>query len=354
MDTCRAVVFLGNQRYEVREFPVPDPPAGGAVVQVEACGLCGSDLATYEGIELIPDASVFPVVPGHEVVGRVVKLAPGAHLGVEEGDRVGVDEILSGQPPFRVYGYCDMTGEGRVGLWGGYGEYMEILPGTGLHRMTESLPAEQLTLFEPLANGVNWVSIGGVHGGDTVVIEGPGHQGLAVLEAVLARDPKHVIVTGTSDDATRLETARAIGATHTIAVDVDNPRELVDDLTGGAGADVVFDIASVAATVPMALDLVRFRGRVLLAGLKHFAEIPGFISDTIVMKSLTVSGGTGYTPESMAESVAMLERGDVRADLVTGDVLDIEHIEEAMTLLERKDSTHDAVRVGLRHAVAGS
>ena len=163
-----------------------------------------------------------------------------------------------------------------------------------------------------------------------------------------------MIVTGTSDDALRLETALAIGATHTVAVDVDNPRELVNDLTGGAGADVVFDIASVAATVPMALDLVRFRGRVLLAGLKHFAEIPGFISDTIVMKSLTVSGGTGYTPESMAESVAMLERGDVRADLVTGEVLDIEHIEEAMTLLERKDPTHDAVRVGLRHATAAS
>ncbi len=354
MDTCRAVVFLGNEQYEVREFPIPDPPRGGAVLRVEACGLCGSDLATYEGVELIPDASVFPVVPGHEVVGRVVKLAPDANLGVQEGDRVGVDELLSAEPPFRVYGYCDMTGEGRVGLWGGYGEYMEIFAGTGLHRMTDRLPAEQLTLFEPLANGVNWVSIGGVHEGDTVVVEGPGHQGLAVLEAVLARQPKHVIVTGTSDDALRLDTARSIGATHTVAVDVDNPRELIDDLTSGAGADVVFDIASVAATVPMALDLVRFRGRVLLAGLKHFAEIPGFISDTIVMKSLTVSGGTGYTSESMAESVAMLERGDVRADLVMGEVLDMDHIAEAMTLLERKDPTHDAVRVGLRHTTAAS
>ena len=78
MDTCRAVVFLGNEQYEVREFPVPDPPPGGAVLQVEACGLCGSDLATFEGVELIPDASVFPVVPGHETVGRVVKLAPDA------------------------------------------------------------------------------------------------------------------------------------------------------------------------------------------------------------------------------------------------------------------------------------
>jgi threonine dehydrogenase-like Zn-dependent dehydrogenase len=243
-----------------------------------------------------------------------------------------------------------MKGEGAVGLWGGYGEYMEILPGTRLFPMTESLPAEQLTLFEPLANGVNWVSIAGVREGDTVVVEGPGHQGLAVLEAVLACQPAHVVVTGVADDGARLETARAIGATHTVAVDVDDVKALVDDLTGGQGADVVFDIASVPATVPMALDLVRFRGRVLFAGLKHFAEVPGFVSDHIVVKSLTVFGGAGYTPESMGESVAMLQRGDVRADLVTGDVLDLDRIEEAMALLARTDPSHDAVRVGLRHA----
>ena len=131
-------------------------------------------------------------------------------------------------------------------------------------------------------------------------------------------------------------------------------REVIHDLTGGIGADVVFDIASVAQTVPLAIDLVRFRGRVLLAGLKHFAEVPGFISDNIVMKSLTVFGGAGYTPESMAESVAMLERGDVRSDLVAGEVFDMEHIEDAMTLLARTDPSRDAVRVGLRHETAGA
>src|SRR5262249_43132196 len=186
----------------------------------------------------------------------------------------------------------------------------------------------QLTLFEPLANGVNWVSIAGVNEGDTVVIEGPGHQGLAVLEAALVRKPAQVVVTGVSQDALRLDTARAIGATHAVAVDVVDVRELAQDPTGGQGAGGVFDIASGPATVPLAIDLARFRGRVLLAGLKHFAETPGFISDNIVVKALTVYGGAGYTPESMAESVAMLERGDVRSDLVVGEVLDLEHIED--------------------------
>ena len=139
--TCRAVVFPGDGTYEIREFPVPAPPAGGAVLQVEAVGLCGSDLAQIEGVRLVPGASDFPVVPGHEIVGRIVALAGDASLGVAEGDRVAVDEVLS-MDPLKVYGYSDMRGDGELGLWGGYGEYMEIFAGTRLHKMSDRLPAE--------------------------------------------------------------------------------------------------------------------------------------------------------------------------------------------------------------------
>jgi threonine dehydrogenase-like Zn-dependent dehydrogenase len=276
-DTCRAAVFLGDGRYEVRELPVPAPPPGGAVLQVEAVGLCGSDVAQFHGVELVPGGSAFPVVPGHETVGRVVALAPDAALGVSEGDRVAVDEILSIAPAMRIYGYSDMTGEGRVGLWGGYGEYMELFAGTRLHRLPDDVPAAELTVFEPLANAVHWVALAGVQEGDTVVVQGPGHQGLAVLEAVLARRPSKVVVTGTAADELRLSAAREIGAA--LTVDAAEAVTAVRDLTGGFGADVVFDVATAVQTVPLSVDLVRFQGTVLLAGLKHFAEVPGFVSD---------------------------------------------------------------------------
>jgi threonine dehydrogenase-like Zn-dependent dehydrogenase len=342
-------VFLGDGTYEVREFAVPDPPPGGAVLRVEAVGLCGSDVAQFHGVQLVPGASVFPVVPGHETVGRVVKLAPDAQLGVAEGDRVAVDEVLSTEPPFRVYGYSDMTGRGDLGLWGGYGEYMEIFPATTLHKLTDRHPAEQLTLFEPLANAVNWVDTVGIDEGDTVVIQGPGHQGLAVLEAVLARRPGTVVVTGTTEDALRLDTARAIGATHTIMVDRDDPVAVVGDLTGGRMADAVLDIASVVHTVPLCIDLVRYHGRVLLAGLKHFAPIPNLVTDMIVMKALSVYGGSGFTVASMARAVAMLESGEAKSHLVIGEVFGLDGIGDAMALLARTDPSRDAVRVGLRH-----
>ena len=75
-DTCRAVVFTGDGRHEIREFPIPEPPDGGAVLRVEAVGLCGSDVAEHAGVHLIPGTSAFPVVPGARN-GRS-RLAPGA------------------------------------------------------------------------------------------------------------------------------------------------------------------------------------------------------------------------------------------------------------------------------------
>lgn len=347
-DTCRAAVFLGNSTYEIRDLPIPAPPPRGAVLKVEAVGLCGSDVAQFEGVELVPGGSAFPVVPGHETVGRVVALAKDADLGVAEGDRVAVNEILS-IAPMRIYGYSDMTGKGDVGLWGGYGEYMEVFPGTSLFRLPDDLPAAELTVFEPLANGVNWVSIAGVAEGNSVVVQGPGHQGLAVLEAVLAAGAGTVIVTGTSQDGLRLDAAKQIGAHHTVMVDKEDPVAAVQELTGGFGADIVFDVSTAVQTVPLALDLVRFQGRILLAGLKHFAAIPNFVSDRIVVAGLQVFGGSGFTPESMARAVELLSEKKIRTDVVRGEVFGLDGIEEAMSLLARTDPTRDAVRVSIAH-----
>jgi threonine dehydrogenase-like Zn-dependent dehydrogenase len=114
-------------------------------------------------------------------------------------------------------------------------------------------------------------------------------------------------------------------------------------------ADVVMDIASVVQTVPLCIELVKWNGRILLAGLKHYAPIPNLVTDMIVMKSLTVVGGSGFTPDSMARAVEMLETGEAKSELVLGEVFSLDGIDEAMGLLARSDPSRDAVRVGIKH-----
>ena len=186
-----------------------------------------------------------------------------------------------------------------------------------------------------MANAVNWVEIAGVRPGQTVVDRGPGHQGLAVLEAVLAAGADTAIVTGTAGDGIRLDAARAIGAHEVIDVTRPTRSRACRDLTGGRMADVVMDISPAVATVPLALDLVAFRGTVLLAGLKHFAPVDGIVSDQIVLQGLRVFGGSGYTPASMAKAVDLINTGAVDVGHLGGEVFGLDKIDEALGLLSR-------------------
>jgi threonine dehydrogenase-like Zn-dependent dehydrogenase len=356
-------VFAGDGTWDVRELADPEPPEGGAVLRVEAVGLCGSDLAQLHGGVGVPGEK-FPVVPGHETVGRIDKITKDAAEAwdLAEGDRVCVDEILrcghcracrSGDPEctaMQVYGYTLGVDDGP-GLWGGYGERMALLPRTNLHRLPDRLAAEELTMFEPLANAVHWASRAGVQLGDSVVVQGPGHQGLACLVAAKAAGAAQVIVTGTTADAARFAAARALGADATIDVESEDPVAQVGELTGGRMADVVMDVAAVVtATVPLAVQLVRNRGTILLAGLKHFQPVEGLITDLIVFRQLTLTGGAGYTPESMRVAVDLLVGDRFDRSALVGDVVTLDSLDEGMALLARTVPNRDSVHVSLVHS----
>jgi threonine dehydrogenase-like Zn-dependent dehydrogenase len=351
-------VFAGDGTYEVREFTVPEPPPGGAVLAVEAVGLCASDVAQLHGHKHVP-GEVSPVVPGHEIVGRVHALAPDADLGVEVGQRVAVDLVwrcgacvacTSGSPycqQMQVFGYTRGLDVGS-GLHGGYGEFMEVPARTHLLPLTDDLPAEELSLFEPLASVVNWFGRVDLQPGETVFVQGPGHMGLICAAYARIQGAGTVIVSGTSADHLRLAAAREVGADHVIDVDAEHPVEAVARITGGAMADVVVDLTDAPAPVGLALEAVRMGGRVLWAGLKNMAPVP-VVSDLVPLKGLTVVGGTGSTAESMREAVAILNAGGFPTRALLGEVFTLDQIDEAMGLLTRTIPGRDAVRVVLAH-----
>jgi threonine dehydrogenase-like Zn-dependent dehydrogenase len=340
---------------ELREFPIPEVPEGGAVLRVEAVGLCASDLAQFRGLHNTP-AATFPVVPGHEIVGRIDRISASAAgaWGVNEGDRVAVDEaVVCGRcsgctegaicERLLVYGH-DFSADESPGLFGGYGEYMALLPDTTLYRLPDGVPAEELTLFEPLANALFWTRP--VAAADTVVIQGPGHLGLCCVIAARAARAAKIIVTGTGADGLRLETARHVGATATVDVDAEDPVERVRELTGGKMADVVMDVAAhVTRTVNLCLDLVRNRGRIVLAGLTDFQPVEGLVTDWIALRGLTIHGGGGL---DVPAAVELLSAGRVPTAELRGEVLTLDRVDEALQLLARTIPGRDAVRVGLK------
>ena len=331
----------------MRELPVPDdPPEGGAILRVEAVGMCHSDVDNLNGIVHTPWGGEFPTIPGHEVVGRIDRIGKTASraLGAVEGDRVAVRHgRMNDDNRVRIYGHDYSVHEGS-GLYGGYADYMELLPGSSVVPLPGDPPASEMTIWEPLSIAVGWA--GPVSEGDTVAILGPGHLGLAAIIAARANGAERIFVTGTSSDEVRLEAARRLGAEFAIDIGTDEPIARVQELTDGQGVDVVIDAASVStSTVVQAMEMVRRGGTVVIGGLKDRKPVEGFISDWIPMRRIHILGGTDG--DHIQTAVDLLWAGQVPTRDLLGEVFELEQVGEALDILERKIPGRDAVRVSM-------
>ena len=339
----RAIVFSGDETWEEREFPEPDPPSGGAVLRVESTGLCHSDVDHFRGNIHTSWGGAFPSVPGHEIVGRIDKIRPAtaAQWGVEEGDRVAVRELVITPDGNRIYGHDFSIHEGS-GLYGGFGEHLELLPGSKVYRLRDDRPADELTFFEPLSCAVTWVKP--VRKDDTVVIEGPGHMGMATIVAARAAGASTIIVTGTARDRFRLDHALRVGADHTIDAENEDAVDRVRDITNGQMADVVIDAASGSpVTVNLAMDLVHKGGHVVLAGMKD-GPLEGFHPDWIPTRRITLHPGAGIDTE---QAVELINAGKIPTADLLGDSYPLDRFADAFSHMTERTPAHDSIRIAL-------
>jgi threonine dehydrogenase-like Zn-dependent dehydrogenase len=343
----RAVVMPGDGTWELRELPVPDPPPGGALLRVEAVGMCHSDVDHLHGIVHTPWGGAYPSIAGHEIVGRIDALADGAgpRWGVTVGQRVAVRESvpLPGVPGgIRVYGH-DFAVDERSGLFGGFADYMELLPETLLEPLPDDIPAAELTVWEPLAIAVRWATA--VKPGDSVAILGPGHLGLASIVAARAAGAKRIFITGTPADAIRLDAARKLGVEEAIDISTADPVERIRELAGD-GVDVVIDAASGStATVTQGMQMARRGGTVVIGGLKDRKPVDGFISDWIPMRQLHLHAG--FPGDHVKTSVELIRQGKVPTADLLGEVVTMDGFGDALRLLARDLPGRDAIRLAL-------
>ncbi len=342
-----AMVQTDCRKLEPMDLPIPEINDDSGLVRIEACGICGSDYEQYEGVLRTP----MPAVPGHEPLGVVAAIGDRAaeRWGVDVGDRIAVETMLSCRhcrpclagsyhlcDSRRIYSYIPLSDD--PGLWGSYAQYMYLDPNCIVHKMDPSLPAATAVMFNPLGAGFRWaVEIPKTKPGDTVVILGPGQRGLASVLACREAGAANIIVTGLEADARKLEIAKQFGAHATIDVQNENARNRIRELTGGRGADVVVDVSSYAVEpVAEALDYVRMGGSIVLAGVKGFKDIPGFVSDKIVMKEISIHGAIGVTSSGYANAIRVLEAKKYPVETMHTHDFDLREAERAILTLARK------------------
>ena len=316
--SARAMVQIGPESFELQEFPIPDPGEDGAVISVEACGICGTDLETYRGT--IPLR--YPVIPGHEAVGVVENIGAVAaqRWGLAVGDRVVVPaELACGSCTGCLAGSACLASPGTHGflptsldpaLWGGFADTMYLSAASRPIGIDRGIDPSLAALFNPLGAGFSWaVDAPGLEAGQSIAILGPGQRGLACVLAATSVGASQIIVTGFgARDTRKLELARTFGADLTIdAKDEDVARSILE-ATDGRGVDVVVDTTPHATdSITDALAAVTAGGTIVLAGLKG-RPIDGFPVDTVAMRRLTLRGVRAVDRAGFRRAVELIER----------------------------------------------
>ncbi|MQA03689.1 MAG: alcohol dehydrogenase catalytic domain-containing protein [Streptosporangiales bacterium] len=339
----QAVVCHGPNDYRLDDVPVPRPGPGEALVQVEAVGICASDVKCFHGATKFwgdgsrPAYVETPVVPGHEFVGTVVELDDRARerWQVDVGDRVVSEQIV----PCWACRYClrgqywmcakhDIYGF-RLRTPGAMAPYLVFPANALVHKVAPGLPAAHAAFAEPLSCALHAVERATIGFGDVVVVAGCGPIGLGMVAGAKAKSPAHVVALDLADD--RLELARLCGADLALNPRSDDVPAAVRDLTDGYGADVYLEGTGHPSAVQQGLALLRKLGTFVEYGV-FGADVTvdwSIISDD---KELDVRGAH-LGPHCWPAAIRMLAAGTLPMDRICSHQLPLADFREGLTLV---------------------
>jgi len=266
--TCEAAVLEGVGQISLHQVKVPQPRADQALVRIKACGVCGSDVHYYTHGRISDFVVRKPLILGHEAAGTVV--AVGASVqNVHVGDRVAIEAGVTCDR-------CEFCRSGRYNLCpdvvflatppvdGAFVQYLAH-PADWLHKLPDEVSFEEGAMLEPLNVGLYAAKLARVEPGHTVAVLGSGPIGLMALQAARAFGATTLIAVDIVPS--RLHFARKLGAKHVINAKEDDPVAAIYDLTGGRGADVVFEASGAVAATQQSVAIVRRGGAIALIGL---------------------------------------------------------------------------------------
>jgi L-iditol 2-dehydrogenase len=315
----KALVLREYTKLVYEDVPRPEVAPDEALVRVEACGICGSDV---HGLDGSTGRRQPPLIMGHEAAGVVAEAGP-AVRGWVAGDRVTFDSTI-----YRLDDWYTRRGlynlsDGRMVLGvspgeyrrhGAFAEYVAV-PQHILYRLPAGVSFEQAAMTEPVAVAAHAVGLTPIAVGDTAVVVGAGMIGLCLVQVLRAAGCGNVFAVDLEPD--KRELARKLGADVVLDPQRDDIAQVVAQATGGRGADVAFEAVGIPATVRTAIAAVRRGATVTLVGnLSPSAEVP---VQAVVTRQLRLQGSCAIAGEYPA-ALAMIERGVVNVDAMRSAV----------------------------------
>ena len=338
-----AATLVEPGKYELREYPLPEPEPGCLLVKMQVSGICGTDKHTYQGFTTQyagsgnPKQIPFPIIQGHENVGTIAAIGGNQNytdfegVPVKVGDRVVVGPNISCGECYYCrhdfpYYFCPKTvdygnnisSKNAPHLFGGWSQYLYVLPNSFVVRVPDNLSSEMAVLAEIMAVTVGLDRAKQISAfpnesfrfDDTVVVFGVGPLGMCFLMKARMLGAGTIIAVDLSDY--RLTFARRLGADHTL--NAKNSKQagrlaFVRELTHGRGADVVIETAGVPQVIPEALEMLRMGGLLLEAG--NFSDL-GDVSINpnrhLCTNSVRIIGVGGDEPAAYGPSMRQMVR----------------------------------------------
>lgn len=325
--------FLGSQstpKFEVREMQLGKPAAGQVIVQVKACGVCGTDVHIYHGeagsAEVTP-----PVVLGHEFAGIVTEVGEGV-TDLQVGDHVAID-------PNAYCGKCRPCRMGKkqncenlyalgVSTNGGFAEYA-LCPAAQCFKIGEEVPFDVAAMAEPLACVIHGIDNVGISVGQNVLVVGGGTIGLLMVQMAKLSGATTVMLS--EPVAMRREIALQVGADAVIDPIHEDLCGRIREITGADGADVVIECVGKPIAAKQAIQAAGPGASVLLfsvPGVNDQLPLPLF---DVYKKELRIVGSM-INPDTQQRAVNLINSGRLQIQPLITHVFDQAHLEDAIKM----------------------
>ena len=339
----KAVVYDAARSYAVSEIETPRAGPGQVRIQVGQVGVCGTDLHIHEG----DFGAVFPLIPGHELVGVVDQLGAGA-------DRFRVGEQVTVNPNVHC-GRCDYCLAGRPILCPNLQGYGSNFPGFFAEYVTvpenlvfsvEGLPLDVAVFAEPAACAMHGLESLGLRPGASVLVLGAGPTGLLLAQLIASGGASSVTVAAPS--RFKLDTAAGLGLDRTVEIDRDDAAGNVVTLRRaspqGDGYDVVVEATGSVRVGEICVPLTRNGGTVLVYGVTRAEEVVAFHPFDVFRREITIRGSFAEIT-SFAAAIAALRGGRARTTGIITHRFALDDYGHAIDALAHDPAVHKIVIV---------